>query len=202
MVVEGAAPTRRSGVLMAGTGRERDEDLLVASSERPHSFVALYYRTMPGLLRYFARRTLDAQVAADLTAETLAEAFASRGRFHDRGDGSATAWLYTIARRQFSRYLRRLRVEDAARRRLGMQQVELGPEDVDRVEALIDFEQVGRAVSAAFDELRADQREALRLRVIEGRSYREVAEALGCSQEVARSRVSRGLRRLALALDG
>ena len=172
MVVKGAARTQRSGVLMVGTGHGRDEDLLVTSTNRPHRFVALYHRTMPDLLRYFARRTLDAQVASDLTAETLAEAFASRGRFRDRGDGSATAWLYTIARRQFSRYLRRLRVEDAARRRLGMQRVELGPEDVERVEALIDFEQVGRAVSVAFDELRADQREALRLRVIEGRSLR------------------------------
>lgn len=187
---------------MAWTGHERDEDLLVESGQRPHSFVALYYRAMPGLLRYFARRTFDVQVASDLTAETLAEAFASRGRFHDRGDGSATAWLYTIARRQFSRYLRKLRVEDAARRRLGMQQVALGPEDVERVETLIDFEQVGRAVTAAFDELRADQREALRLRVIEGRSYEDVAAELGCSEAVARSRVSRGLKRLAAELDG
>ena len=159
----------------AGGGPERDEDLLAASSQCPHSFVALYYRTMPGLLRYFARRTLDAQVASDLTAETLAEAFASRSRFRDRGEGSATAWLYTIARRQFSRYLQKLRVEVAARRRLSMQKVELGPEDIERVEALIDFERIGRAVSAAFDELRADQREALRLRVIEGHSYEEVA---------------------------
>ena len=83
-----------------------------------------------------------------------------------------------------------------------MQQVELGAEDVERVETLIDFEQIGRAVSAAFDELRADQREALRLRVIEGRSYEEVAEELGCSEDVARSRVSRGLKRLAAELDG
>jgi RNA polymerase sigma factor (sigma-70 family) len=196
-----SAGPARSGVLMVGAGQERDEDLLVASSQFPHSFVALYYRTMPGLLRYFARRTLDAQVALDLTAETLAEAFASRARFRDRGDGSATAWLYTIAGRQFGRYLRRLRVEDVARRRLGMQCVELGPEDVERVETLIDFEEIGRAVSAAFDELRTDQREALRLRVIEGRSYVEVAAELGCSEDVARSRVSRGLRRLAAELD-
>lgn len=160
MVVEGLTSTRLSGVPMGETGHERDEDLLVASSRYPYSFVAFYYRTMPGLLRYFARRTLDAQVASDLTAETLAEAFAGRGRFRDRGDGSATAWLYTIARRQFGSYLRKLRVEDAARRRLGMQQVELGPEDVERVEALIDFEQVGRAVSAAFDELRAHSGES------------------------------------------
>ena len=186
---------------MVGMGQERDEDLLVASSQCPQRFVEFYCRTMPGLLRYFARRTLDAQAASDLAAETLAEAFAARSRFRDRGAGSATAWLYTIARRQFGSYLRRLRVEDAARRRLGMRRVELGPEDVERVEALIDFEQVGRAVRAAFDELRADHREALRLRVIEGRSYAEAAAELGCSEAVVRSRVSRGLRKLAAQLD-
>ena len=38
--------------------------------------------------------------------------------------------------------------------------------------------------------------------MIEGRSYREVARELGCSEQTARARVSRGLRRLAAQLDG
>jgi RNA polymerase sigma-70 factor (ECF subfamily) len=180
----------------------RNEELLAAASKRPERFVAFYDRVLPGLLAYFLRRTLDAQVAADLTAETLAGAFASRRRFRDRGEGSASAWLYTIAARQLARYLRRLRVEDAARRRLGMERIALGPDDVERIEALIDFEHVGREVRQAFDTLRSDQREALRLRVIEGRSYREMARELGCSEETARARVSRGLKRLAAQLDG
>jgi RNA polymerase sigma factor (sigma-70 family) len=187
---------------MEDAGARRDEDLLVASGGRPANFVAVYDRILPGLLAYFARRTLDAQVAADLAAETLAAAYASRRRFRDRGDGSAAAWLYTIAGRKLGRYLRRLRVEDAARRRLGMERLELGPDDIERIEALIDFEHIGREVRGAFDQLRADQREALRLRVIEGRSYREMATALGCSEETARARVSRGLKRLAAELDG
>ncbi len=164
-------------------------------------FVAFYDRAMPGLLRFFARRTLDGQVAADLTAETLADAFASRRRFRDRGDGSAYAWLYTIAHRKLGRFVKRRRVEDTARRRLGLELLELEPDDIERVEALIDFEQVGRAVAAAFRDLRREQREALRQRVIEGRSYREIAGALGCSEDVVRARVSRGLKRLAAQLD-
>ena len=179
----------------------RDEDLLVGSCDQPMQFVTFYDRTMPALLAYFARRTLDGQVAADLTAETLADAFASRGRFGDRGDGSASAWLFKIASRKLSRFQRRRRVDEAARRRLGLERLELTAEDVERVEALIDFEQVGRTVAAAFGDLRSDQREALRLRVIEGRSYREIAGALGCSENAARARVCRGLKRLAAQLD-
>jgi DNA-directed RNA polymerase specialized sigma24 family protein len=49
-------------------------------------------------------------------------------------------------------------------------------EDYERIEELIDFEQVGRAIGQAFSLLSEDQREALTLRVVEGRSYREVAE--------------------------
>ena len=179
-----------------------DEDLLTASARRADPFVAFYDRVLPGMLAYFARRTFDAQVAADLTAETLAEAFASRRRFRDRGPGSASAWLYTIAGRKLGRYLRRLRVDDAARRRLRMERIELAPDDVERIEALVDFAQVGREVRRAFDALRSDQREALRLRVIEGLPYHDVARELGCTEQTARARVSRGLRLLAAQLDG
>jgi RNA polymerase sigma factor (sigma-70 family) len=57
-------------------------------------------------------------------------------------------------------------------------------------------------VTAAFSELRPDQREALRLRVIEGKTYAEIVCTLGCSEDVVRARVSRGLKRLATQLDG
>jgi RNA polymerase sigma factor (sigma-70 family) len=187
---------------MGSEDEVRDEELLTASCDRPAQFVAFYDRTVPGLLNFFARRTLDGQVAADLTAETLADAYASRHRFRDRGDGSAFAWLYTIAYRQLGRFQRRRRVDDAARRRLGLERLELTQDDIERVEALIDFQEVSRAVGAAFGGLRPEQREALRLRVIEGRSYREIALTLGCSEEVVRTRVSRGLKRLAAQLDG
>ena len=44
--------------------------------------------------------------------------------------------------------------------------------------------------------LPADQRAAVRARVIDGLDYSEAADVLGCSEMVVRQRVSRGLRRL------
>jgi DNA-directed RNA polymerase specialized sigma24 family protein len=44
-------------------------------------------------------------------------------------------------------------------------------------------------------------REAIQLRVVGERSYRQVADALNISEEAARTRVSRGLRDLAQALQ-
>lgn len=177
-----------------------DVELIVRSWDEPEAFGIVFERHAETLLGYFARRTLDPEAAAELTAETFAQAFASRRRFRDRGLG-AIGWLYGIARHQLGRFFRSGAVDARARRRLGMPEREVSPEDYERIEEMIDFEQVGRAIGQAFSTLSDEQREALTLRVIEGRPYREVAEALRCSEETARARVSRGLKRLASHVD-
>jgi RNA polymerase sigma-70 factor (ECF subfamily) len=179
---------------------QRDEDLLVHSVKEPEAFSGFYERHSKAVLRYFLHRTFDPETAADLTAETFAQAFAARGRFRDRGTG-AEAWLFTIARRQFARFVRRGRVEDRMRRRLGIPEIPLSESDHERIEELIDFEQVGRAVAEALSKLSVEQREALTLRVVDGRPYEEVARILGCTEQAARARVSRGLHRLGGALE-
>jgi RNA polymerase sigma-70 factor (ECF subfamily) len=177
-----------------------DVDLIVRSWDQPETFGLVFERHAEELLGYFARRTFDPEAAADLVAETFAEAFASRRRFRDQGLGG-TGWLYGIARHQLSRYFRHGSVDSRARKRLGMPERDVSPQDYDRIEELIDFAAVGKAIGEAYSLLTEDQREALKLRVIEARPYREVAELLGVTEETARARVSRGLRRLATTLD-
>jgi RNA polymerase sigma-70 factor (ECF subfamily) len=177
-----------------------DVELLFRSREDPEAFGAFYEQHAEPLLRFFARRTLDPEAAAELMAETFAEAFASRTRFRDQGQGAA-GWLYGIGKHELSHYFRRGQVDARARQRLGMPERTVSTEDYERIEELIDFEQVGRAIGQAFSLLSEDQREALTLRVVEGRSYREVAEVLKCTEETARARVSRGLKRLTRTLE-
>lgn len=180
-----------------------DADLLLLSRERPDAFVMFYARHAEAMLRFFTRRTLDVEAAADLTSETFAEAFASRARFRDlRPEGSAgAAWLYGIGHHQLSRFFRAGGVEDRARARLGMPRRELEPDDLERIEELADLQSLRRTVARTLDRLSDDQREAIRLRVIEERTYEEVAAVLGCTQDTARARVSRGLRRMAEELE-
>lgn len=63
------------------------------------------------------------------------------------------------------------------------------------------------AVSASYPSdlaellrLGSDERAACYLAHVEGNDYRTVSQILGCSEETARARASRGLRRLRLAL--
>ena len=177
-----------------------DAELLLASREDPATFVELYRRHAEDLLRYFARRTLDPESAAELTAETFAEAFASRGTYRDTG-ANGVSWVYGIARHQLGRYFRAGRVDAGARKKLGMPERDLVPEDYERIEDLIDFAPIRAALAEALETLQDDQREALKLRVIDGLPYPEVASKLHCAETAARQRVSRGLRKLAIVLQ-
>jgi RNA polymerase sigma-70 factor (ECF subfamily) len=177
-----------------------DTELLLASRAEPVAFVELYRRHAEDLLRYFARRTLDPEAAAELTAETFAEAYASRRNYRDTG-ANGVAWIYGIARHQLSRFFRTGTIEAAARRRIGITREALPAEDYERIEELVDLTPVREALVDALGTLGEDQREALRLRVIDGLGYPEVAARLGCTEAAARQRVSRGLRRIALVLQ-
>jgi RNA polymerase sigma-70 factor (ECF subfamily) len=177
-----------------------DSALLIASRTQPEAFTELYRRHAEDLLRYFARRTLDPEAAAELTAETFAEAFASRASYRDQGV-NGVAWLYGIARHRLGRFFRTGRVDAAARRKLGMPERDLAAEDYERIEDLVDLVPIREALVEALDTLSNEQREAMRLRVIDGLGYAQVAERLGCTEASARQRVSRGLRRVALMLQ-
>ncbi len=151
----------------------------------------LYRRYERLLLAYFRRRVDDAELAADLTAEVFAAALVSSARFR-LGGPPVSAWLFAIARNTLANSRRRGRVEDRARRRLGMEPIVLEDDDLARIDQLGDT----RAALALLEQLAPDQREAIRAHVLEDRSYEEIAGELRCSPSVIRQRVSRGLARL------
>ena len=75
--------------------------------------------TSGAIAGYFMRRTRDAELTADLTAEVFAAAFAAAERY--RPDAKTAApWLFTIAQNTLVSSVRRGRVEEAARRELGV----------------------------------------------------------------------------------
>jgi RNA polymerase sigma factor (sigma-70 family) len=160
-----------------------------------HDFAAFYRRHEDAVLAFFLRRTGGGDLAADLTAETFARALAGRRRF-DPSIGDAGAWLFGIARNLMATSLKRGRVDDSMRRRLGIEPLTLDDEAIARINELD-----GSPAAAALDELPVDQRTAVVGRVLEEQSYPELAGRLRCSESVVRQRVSRGLRALRNRLE-
>src|SRR5918911_3280351 len=114
----------------------RSDDELLASRD-PGSFEQFYRAHVDAILAFFAHRTRDAELAADLTAETFAAALAGRRRYRPEA-GAAGAWLYGIAMKKLADAQRRGYAEDRARRRLGMERIELTDADIARIDALGD----------------------------------------------------------------
>jgi RNA polymerase sigma factor (sigma-70 family) len=180
----------------------RDAELLRRARRDPDAFCVFYDRHAARLQSWLTRETGDSQVAVDLTAEAFAQALRSLGRFRGDGADSGAAWLYAIARHLLYRFRQHARVETRSRRRLGMAtsyQLEEGFADVDEH---LSEAHLRQAALTLLGELPIDQQRAVQLRVIDGLSYKAVARELGCTEQAARLRVSRALRRMKTQLEG
>lgn len=174
-----------------------DDDRLLARSAEgdPDAFAAFYRRHLPTVAGFFLRRTGQADLTADLTAEVFAAALLAASRYQP-GEGPALAWLYGIAANKLADSRRRGRVEDEARRRLALEPLALEDADLARVEELASIDAGRPLLQAAVRSLPEDQRAAVMARVVDERPYPKIAEELKCSELVIRKRVSRGLKRL------
>ena len=154
-------------------------------------FGAFYRHHLDRVLRFCAQRTGEPELAADVTAEVFAAALIARRRYRPER-GAPETWLLGIAAHKLADAQRRGHVERRARRRLGRPSIEWTDDDLARVTALGG----GHPVGDLLEQLPADQRAAVRARVVEERSYEDVASQLGVSEAAARKRVSRGLATL------
>ena len=180
-------------------GMIEDDAVLVARVTRGDeaAFAVLYRRHLPLVLRWSLRQTGNREVAADLASEVFAAALVASPRY-DPDQGSVSAWLVGIAKNKLRESRRRKRVEDAARRRLGLGRISLTDAALERVDELVSLDSHLTELAQTLPE---EQRDAVMQHVIAERSYEEIATELSCSASVVRQRVSRGLRTLRSELE-
>lgn len=173
---------------------ERDRELLRRAREGDAEAFGAFYRERRGVvLALLGPRVANPEVAADLMCETFVRALVAVLDRERELPPVPVAWVLTIARNELIDSLRRGRVADETRRRLAMQPLEFADRDLEAVEtAAADADALATLASV----LPAEQLEAVTARVIDGRSYDEIAAALECSPSVVRKRVSRAVARL------
>lgn len=176
-----------------------DRELLAAArTGEGRAFGTFYGRHHDLVLAFLLRRCRNAEVAADLLAESFAAAL--QVVLHEQGElpREPLAWLMTISRNKLTDSLRRGRVDAAARARLRLEPLEVSDRDLREIEQrAAETDLLGRLAR----ELPADQFEVLRARIVDERDYAEIARSLNCSQAVVRKRVSRALRTLRTARE-
>jgi RNA polymerase sigma-70 factor (ECF subfamily) len=150
-----------------------------------------YYRRVFGLVR---RRLNDESLAEEVVADVFFEIWRNAAAF--RGAARVSTWIFGIAH---------YKSLTAVRKRQSKRVSSVIPTKVETlhqfaaegdVEDDMDSRDALRDTLRAIDELPDGQREALRLSVLEGWSYTEVAEHLGVSENTIKTRVSRARARL------
>ena len=126
------------------------------------------------------RAMVGAQAAEDCFQETFLAALRAYPRL--RADSSPRAWLLTIAHNKAIDHLRR------GRHTVAVAEIEAADE---RGEPAPD-----RAVWSAVAALPPRQRAAVTLRYVGDLSHREIAAAIGCSEEASRRSLHEGLETL------
>jgi RNA polymerase sigma-70 factor (ECF subfamily) len=143
---------------------------------------------IPALRRYARALTRDADVADDLVQDTLVRALRSEKLFHG---GDIRSWLYTILTN-----LNRNRRRSLARR------PSISPLNDDDEPGANGTEAEGRDIERALAGLVQEQRAALLLVMLEGLTYREVAEIQGVPIGTVMSRLARARAHIKASIDG
>ena len=152
-------------------------------------FEAFYRTNLEVVLAFCLARTGDAELAADLSAESFAAALAARESYSARL-GSPRGWLLGIAAHRTVDACAG-HVERRAQQQLGMAQITWSEDDLDYVSRM-DRGPLERLLA----DLPADQRQAIPAHIVEEVEYRDLARIAGVSQPAIRKRVSRGLAAL------
>jgi RNA polymerase sigma factor (sigma-70 family) len=178
------APARLAGSKLLGTqSDERLVDLFRAGSEP--AFEAIVSRYRSPLLRYCSA-LLGRERAEDVVQQAFVNAHDAMRR--DDRPLRLRPWLYRIAHNLAHNALR-----DGALHSRALRDEPLGDEGLAADQPELELERRARlrAVLASVQELPARQRDALVLRELEGRSYEEIASALGVGGGAVRQLLNR-----------
>ncbi len=178
-----------------------DRELLLRLTESDaDAFATLFSRWRPRLVSFFRHRRLQADDAEDLADGCLEVVWRRRTSFVATV-APGSAWIFGIARRELARHWRQKANEARTTNRLSVL-IDLTDDGAfESIEDRIDAAMVTAQLSVGLQALPPAERSAIVLRILEQRTYPEIARLLECSEPAARQRVSRGLQHLRSTLS-
>ena len=165
---------------------------LVQAGEKK-AFDVLVLKYQQKVVNIVMRYVRDQSTAMDISQETFIKAY--KGLKNFRGDSAFYTWLYRIAINTAKNYLvtmnRRLPATDIDAQEAEQYDSATGLREVGDPQGELQKDEVHQAIIKTVQQLPDDLRTAITLREIEGFSYEEIAEAMGCPIGTVRSRIFR-----------
>lgn len=148
--------------------------------------------------RLLSRSVRDPADVADLCQETFLAAYRALPGF--RGDSAFYTWIYRIAINAAKRHRSHQRPVESLDDDEGTFGTDVTPSDDATPEALLAGRQLARELDEAVATLAEEQRRALLLREVDGLSYDEIGDLMGCPPGTVRSRIFRAREAVAARL--
>lgn len=167
----------------------------VAGDQRAYELLVIKYQRR--IERLIARMVRDNDLVQDIAQETFLRAYRALPQF--RGEAQFYTWLYRIAvntAKKFLMDMRRDPVMTESALTPGNDEDETfrnrhEPTSEETPETVLAAQEIAQAVNAAMEALPEELRQAVTLREIEGLSYEEISQAMGCPIGTVRSRIFR-----------
>ena len=176
-------------------GKADADQVLVRRVQRGDkaAFDVLVRKYQHKIVKLVTRYVHDGAEALDVTQEAFIKAYRAIHGF--RGDSAFYTWLYRIAINTAKNHLvaegRRPLDHGMDLQDPDQYEVQSRLRDVDTPERLLLTDEIQRTVEAAIAALPEDLRTAIVLRELEGMSYEQIAETMGCPVGTVRSRIFR-----------
>lgn len=157
------------------------------------AFDTLVLKYQYRVFKLVARYISDPSEVLDVTQETFIKAY--KALKHFRGDSSFYTWLYRIAVNTAKNNLisRGRRIPESV---LEISEIEqflskANVKEYSTPERTIMYDEMEHMLFEIIDDLPSDLRTAIMLRELEGLTYEEIAEVMGCPVGTVRSRIFR-----------
>jgi RNA polymerase sigma-70 factor (ECF subfamily) len=185
---------------------ERDADAeLVARVQRgdKQAFNLLVIKYQRKILRLLSRMIRDPADLEDVAQEAFIKAYRALPQF--RGESAFYTWLYRIAINTARNWLSSVGKRPSAPNAIESEDGETFNEtdslsDIGTPESMVASREIAETVNAAIEELPEELRTAIVLREIEGMSYEDIAQTMGCPIGTVRSRIFRAREAIAQRL--
>lgn len=173
-------------------------DLLsrIATDRSDAAFRSLFDEYGPRVRHFMLKLGADPALAEELTQQTLITVW-RKAQLYSAEKGSASTWIYTIARNLRTDHIRRQR----AWQELSDEHAQAIPSEEPSPEQVVSARERQARVQEVLGDLPPEQLEVVRLAYMDGLAHGEIAERLSLPLGTVKSRIRLAYQKLRVALE-